>query len=91
MSIPVITLKFAYYEFASASDENASHALTYFQHKALENLVVLTTTEYMNLDASLPDFSYKHEYLRGQLDVLKYILARAYSEDNSNISNTSNS
>lgn len=66
------------YEFADEGEEVVAQTLTYLQRKAMENLLVDTIMEKMTLTPTSSDpqvFLLQHEFLRGQITNLQYILA----------------
>lgn len=66
------------YEFADEGEEIVAKTLTYLQRKAMENLLVDTIMEKMTLTPTSSDpqvFLLQHEFLRGQITNLQYILA----------------
>jgi hypothetical protein len=66
------------FEFANDAEEVASRQLSDLQKRHIENLIADCIDEKIKLVPSLEtpnDFFFKSEYLRGQIEVLHYLLA----------------
>lgn len=74
------TIRREQYTFSSPAEEAESRRLTFLQKQHLENLLSVCVDEKLGLapeDGKNEEFRLRHEFLRGQLTILHYILALA--------------
>jgi hypothetical protein len=75
MTSTPLTLSFAKHTFANDKEVALANSFTRLQRCAIENTLIDVVHEKLHLDGSLPDTALKHEYLRGQLAILEWLLA----------------
>jgi hypothetical protein len=82
-----ININFHKHEFSSTRDEHLSRILSPIQRFGLENLLVELVEEKLGVAVGTENYLYTQEYLRGQIELVKYLLALDDSArtDNSNL------
>jgi hypothetical protein len=82
-----ININFHKREFSSTRDEHLSKVLSPLQRFGLENLLVELVEEKLGVAVGTENYLYTQEYLRGQIELVKYLLALddAARADNSNL------